>query len=99
MDSNPDSEERDIGAGVKDTVKQVRTVARRQGQRLNTSMDNVQRQLMSYGSQIQDMLGNYQADIDDYKFSIEKKGDGLSIDVALKATIAPKAAVAADIPP
>jgi uncharacterized coiled-coil DUF342 family protein len=69
---------------LKDTVT---TAVQQRTQKLNESMANVQNQLMMYGSQIQDLLGKYQADIQDYKFSVEKRGEGLSIDVAFKAAI------------
>lgn len=42
---------------------------------------------MSYESQIKEYLDNLEATVDTYKFSVEKHGDGLSIDMALRAAI------------
>ncbi|MHB8567617.1 MAG: hypothetical protein ACYC7D_13445 [Nitrososphaerales archaeon] len=53
----------------------------------DTSMDNVRSQLTTYGSQIQDFLSGMKADIQQYKFLIEKKENGLAVDIEFKATI------------
>jgi hypothetical protein len=55
---------------------------------LGQSIDSIKGQLSTYGTQIQEYLKNVNATVEDYKFSIEKKGDGgLSIDIEFKATI------------
>jgi len=60
-------------------------------EKINESMDNAKQQLMTYGNQIQEYLGEIDAKIDTYKFSIEKRDGGLSVDIAFRATISPKA--------
>jgi hypothetical protein len=51
------------------------------------SIDSIRTQLSSYGNQIQEYLKNVNAQVEDYKFSIEKRDNGLSIDIEFKATI------------
>ncbi len=51
------------------------------------SIDSIRNQLSDYGNQIQEYLKNVNATVEDYKFSIEKKDNGLSIDVEFKASI------------
>ncbi len=51
------------------------------------SIDSIRKQLSDYGNQIQEYLKNVNAMVEDYKFSIEKKDNGLSIDVEFKASI------------
>jgi conjugal transfer/entry exclusion protein len=51
------------------------------------SLDSIRNQLTTYGSQIQEYLKNVNANVEDYKFSIEKKENGLSVDIEFKASI------------
>ncbi|HME19329.1 MAG TPA: hypothetical protein VKF15_06325 [Nitrososphaerales archaeon] len=51
------------------------------------SVDNVKDQLMSFEHQIKQYLERLEATVDTYKFSVEKQGEGLTIDMALRATI------------
>jgi hypothetical protein len=51
------------------------------------SLDNVRHQLMSYERQLKELLDKLEATVDTYKFSVEKQGDGLTLDMALKATV------------
>jgi hypothetical protein len=51
------------------------------------SLDSIKTQLATYGNQIQEYLKNVNATVEDYKFSIEKKENGLSIDIEFKASI------------
>jgi hypothetical protein len=55
------------------------------------SVDEVKHQLMSYEHQIREYLDKLEATVDTYKFSVEKHGEGLTIDMALRATIHVKA--------
>ena len=54
-------------------------------------MDNVRNQISSYEHQIREYLDKLDATVDAYKFSVEKHGDGLTIDISLRATIQSKA--------
>ncbi len=49
--------------------------------------DDARNQLLSYGNQIQDYLNRIQADVEGYKFSIEKTDQGFLIDCRIKATL------------
>jgi hypothetical protein len=51
------------------------------------SLDSVRNQIMSYEQQIKQYLDNLEAKVETYKFSVETTADGLTIDMALKATI------------
>ncbi len=54
---------------------------------LNQSVDAVRNQLVTYGNQIQEYLSSIDAKVENYKFSVEKTPNGLSIDCEFKATI------------
>ena len=51
------------------------------------SLDNVRHQLMSYEQQLKELLDKLEATVDTYKFSVEKQGEGLILDMALKASV------------
>jgi hypothetical protein len=51
------------------------------------NVDKIRSQLMTYGNEIQEYLNKVDAEVKDYKFSVEKQGNGIAIDVAFKATI------------
>ena len=57
----------------------------------HVSMDNVRNQISSYEHQIREYLDKLDATVDTYKFSVEKHGDGLTVDISLRATIQSKA--------
>jgi hypothetical protein len=57
----------------------------------HVSIDNVRTQISSYERQIREYLDKLDATVDAYKFSVEKHGDGLTIDISLRATIQSKA--------
>ena len=59
-------------------------------EKINDSLEGVKEQLLSFGSQIQEYLGKVDANVDGYKFSIEKQGDGLLIDIAFRAKVYPR---------
>jgi len=54
----------------------------------STSIEAVRGQLTTYGSQIQEFLKGINANVEDYKFSMEStEGGGLAIDIKFRATI------------
>jgi hypothetical protein len=53
----------------------------------HVSMDDVRNQISSYEHQIREYLDKLDATVEAYKFSVEKHGDGLTIDMSLRATI------------
>jgi hypothetical protein len=50
-------------------------------------LEEVRKQLLSYASQIEDYLGNVDAKVDNFKFSVEMGDNSLTIDAVFKATI------------
>ena len=53
----------------------------------NVSIDDARKQLVAYGSQIQEYLGQIGANVENYKFSIEKTKEGIIVDVAFRASV------------
>jgi hypothetical protein len=51
------------------------------------SLENVRHQLMSYERQLKELLDKLEATVETYKFSVEKQGEGLILDMALKASV------------
>ena len=66
------------------------TEANRNPQEIQATMENVRRQLQTYGKEIQEYLSRVEANVEGYKFSVEKHGDGIEVDVEFKALIHPK---------
>jgi len=61
-----------------------------QTEKLNDSLDTVRKQLVTDGDEIQEYLGKVDAKVDSWKFSIEKQNEGLTVDIAFRATVHPK---------
>jgi len=61
-----------------------------QTEKLNDSLDTVRKQLVTYGDEIQEYLGKVDAKVDSWKFTIEKQNEGLTVDIAFRATVHPK---------
>ena len=75
---------------LKDVSETTGKSVKQASEKLNQSMDDAKAQLVSYGNRIQEYLGEIDAKIETYKFSIEKQDEGLSIDIAFRATVRPK---------
>lgn len=58
------------------------------------SLENVRTQILAYEHQIKDYLDHLNANVEYYKFSVEKHGEGVTVEVSFKATIEPKSKVA-----
>jgi hypothetical protein len=54
------------------------------------SLEEVRERILSYENEIKDYLDNLNANVEYYKFSVEKHGDGVTVEVSVKATIRPK---------
>jgi hypothetical protein len=50
----------------------------------------VRHQMLKFGKEIHEYLTHVEANVEGYKFSVEKKGDGVEVDVEFKALIHPK---------
>jgi hypothetical protein len=51
------------------------------------SPDDIKNQLATYAAEIQEFLRNVNANVEDYKFSIKKSENGMSVDIAFKANV------------
>jgi hypothetical protein len=58
------------------------------------SLSSIQDQLTAYSNQIREYLNRVDADIENYKFAVEKTDDGLKIEVMFKGTLSSKDVVA-----
>ena len=58
-----------------------------QNQKMKENFTNIQNQLQTYGTQIGDYLKTINANVEDYRFAVEKIDNGLTVDVRFKATI------------
>ena len=56
----------------------------------HATMENVRRQMLTYGKEIEEYLSRVEANVEGYKFSVEKRGEGIEVDVEFKALIHPK---------
>ena len=68
-------------------ISRMRSKMSKSNVNIGESLETIKSQLSTYGSQIQEYLKNVNAKVDDYKFAIEKKDNGLSVDIEFKATI------------
>lgn len=53
-------------------------------------LEELRDQLAKYHNDIRKFLDGYEAAIETSKFSVEQRGDGLAVEVAVKAVIQPK---------
>ncbi len=67
------------GAEMKETSQEQRM-----------SLENVRRQILTFGNEIHAYLEKVEANVEGYKFSVEKHGDGVEVEVEFKALIHPK---------
>jgi len=62
----------------------------KQSQNKNESVGGVKQHLTNVGNQVQDYLDKVDAKIDGFKFTLEKHGEGLTVDLSFRATLHPK---------
>ena len=58
------------------------------------ALKNVGSDFVSFGNQLHEYLENVHADVENYKFTVEKHGDGIEIEIQLKAYVHPAKATA-----
>lgn len=63
------------------------------------ALENARRRMLAFGNEIREYLEHVRADIENYKFTAEKHGEGLEIEVAFKAFVHPKVNEASKIIP
>ena len=56
----------------------------------NLSLQQIRSRLVTYESELRQFLDTHQANVETYKFSVEKEGDGFSIEIDIKASLHPK---------
>jgi hypothetical protein len=62
-------------------------MSRHEKDEAHVSIDSVRNQITSYEHKIREYLEKLDANVEAYKFSVEKAGDGLVIDISFRATI------------
>jgi RNA binding exosome subunit len=61
--------------------------------------DDVRKQVLTFGNQLHEYFDKVQADVQNYKFTVEKHGDGVEVEIQLKAYVHPKGNEAVNIIP
>lgn len=54
------------------------------------NLESARKQVVQFGRQMEDYLNNIEADIESYKFSVEKREEGAELEVEFKVLIRPK---------
>ncbi len=54
------------------------------------SMSHIRREILTYGDEIHSFLEHVHADVETYKFTVEKREEGLEVDINFKALIRSK---------
>lgn len=54
------------------------------------NLEGVRKQMLQFGHQMEDYLNRVEANVEGYKFAVEKRGDGVELEVEFKAIIRPK---------
>ncbi len=65
---------------MKETVEEERPV----------SLSHVRQQILTYGDEIHAFLEHVHADVENYKFTVEKRADGVVVEINFKALIKTK---------
>jgi hypothetical protein len=53
----------------------------------NLTLQEIRSRLTAYENELKQFLDSHQANVEMYKFSVEKQGDGYSIEVDIKASL------------
>lgn len=54
------------------------------------TLKNVRSQMLTFGNEVHEYLEHVRADVENYKVSVEKHGEGIEIEVQFKAYIHPQ---------
>ncbi len=52
-------------------------------------MENVRKRMLTFGNELQQSFEHVHADVENYKFSVDKRADGVDIEVNFKAFVHP----------
>ncbi len=72
-------------------IRMSTTGSKEQAGQERPSLDKVRERILAYEHEVKEYLDHLGANVDYYKFSVEKHEDGISVEVSIKATIRPKA--------
>lgn len=56
----------------------------------NLSLQQIRSRIATYENELRQFLDSHQANVETYKFSVEKEGDGFSVEVDIKASLHPR---------
>ena len=56
----------------------------------HVTLEATRQQVEQFGKQIREYLNKVEANVEGYKFSVEKRGEGIEVEVEFKALIHPK---------
>ena len=68
-------------------IKMPEKTADVKGGGANATLEQVRRQFTEYEGYIRDYLTGLDANVETYKFSVEKNGEAFTLDVAIRATV------------
>jgi len=54
------------------------------------ALKNARKEMVTFGNQIHEYLEHIHADVENYKFTVEKHGEGIEIELNLKAYVHPE---------
>ena len=56
----------------------------------NLSLQQIRSRLVTYENDLRQFLDSHQANVETYKFAVEKEGDGFSVEIDIKASLHPR---------
>ena len=54
------------------------------------NLETVRKEILQFGRRMEDYLNKVEANVESYKFTVEKRADGAELEVEFKALIRPK---------
>ncbi len=60
---------------------------------IHVSFDSIRREMNSLGNKVEEYLEKVGANIETYKFSVDRRGEEIEVDVQFKAFILPKGSI------
>jgi predicted phage gp36 major capsid-like protein len=87
MSTRPTTDMETVTKDIQSKVDDIKGMVGKQSQKVNLVVENIQKQISDFGNQIKEYLNRIDADIQGYKFSVQRVPNGLDIDLLFKATI------------
>ena len=63
------------------------------------TLEDVRKRVLAIGNEVHEYFEHIGADVENYKFTVEKHGEGIEVEVVFKAYVHPKTSEAAKIIP